>query len=102
MLPAAFINSHLDGCLTGGSKPGSKANGLRSFGSNPRAGSGKAAEAAKLLANERSGGGGREAGSSKQPLKVPPKLCVALLSDKAMREHCRKYGLPTAGKKEVC
>ena len=34
--------------------------------------------------------------------QVPPKLCVALLSDKAMRDTCKSFGLPATGRKEVC
>lgn len=33
--------------------------------------------------------------------QVPPKLCVALLSDKAMRDTCKGFGLPATGRKEV-
>jgi hypothetical protein len=33
--------------------------------------------------------------------QVPPKLCVALLSDKAMRDNCKGFGLPATGRKEV-
>lgn len=36
------------------------------------------------------------------PPQVPPKLCVSLMSDKAMRDTCKKFGLPSAGRKEVC
>lgn len=109
MLPAAFINSHLDSCLTGdGSAGGNRANGARRSGGSAAAkpGSGGGAKfGSGGSAKPGSGGGSKPGvgggGGGREALKVPPKLCVALMTDKAMRDTCRKFGLPSVGKKDV-
>ncbi len=110
MLPAAFINSHLDSCLTGGgSTGGNRANGARISGgaaaAKPGSGGGAKPGSGGSSKPVAGGGGGASGGSggggSREPLKVPPKLCVALMTDKAMRDTCRKFGLLTVGKKDA-
>lgn len=113
MLPAGFINSHLDSCLTGGGSGaraggGAQAYGARkssggSGGAKPAASSGGGAKLSSGGGAKPGGGaiGGVNSGGAKAPLKVPPKLCVALMTDKQMRDTCRKFGLPCIGKKDV-
>jgi hypothetical protein len=164
MLPQAFINSHLDSCLTGnkassgsiwgnGFSKGSAAvaaaqlNGVRSSGGGGgnTLSSGNGAYSGSLASGAGRGRGSgqlkvcgckvsahlgcgvvrynaqscaRSATSAQHSFcmqsgmerssapkdgveQVPPKLCVALLSDKAMRDTCKGFGLPATGRKEV-
>lgn len=119
MLPESFINTHLDGCLargrasagagsssmpsgggaapsSGGSSRQQAMNGAADGGHGSRNGIGSAANA--VFGSKRGSGSN---GGGGPPLKVPPKLAFTLLSDKQLREMCRRYGLPATGKKEV-
>ena len=119
MLPESFINTHLDGCLargrasagagsnslpscggaapnSGGSSRQQAMSGAADGGHGSRNGIGSAANTVFGAKRSSNSNGGRG-----PPLKVPPKLAFTLLSDKQLREMCRRYGLPATGKKEV-
>lgn len=121
MLPESFINTHLDGCLARGGALGAGLStgntgrhtdaaaasiGGRSDGGQRAAnGADSGRPAGGYGCPNGSGlaafGGGASGGSGGGALKVPPKLAFTLLSDKQLRETCKRYGLPPTGKKEV-